>query len=403
MNYLNLIKDYRRILLGGFLLTFFSGFGQSFFISNYSSLFIETLEISQIYFGSIYSLMTMLSGFSLIWFGSLLDRVDSVKYTFFAILGFAFSCFLLSQFQSILVFAIAIFGVRFCGQGLFSHISSTIMARGFMSLRGRALSLTNMGHPFSEATLPLLAVYLTVNYGWQTSWLIYGLFMGAILLISVPFLLKGKVEVKVSNTPLKSEKEVLKFFARLPYFIKDYRFWYLCLGMIIPGSTLTGLFLYHSVLAMDRGWTMTWIASNFIWFAASQVISSLVGGVLVDKFGSIKMFMFYLVPLSLAYLILSLAGDSIWVVPCYLFMCGVTIGLGSPIKTAVWAEVYGINQIATLRSWSGAVGITGTALSPPILGYILDSGYGFSIFLNSAVALSALYIVGFSFVRKRLS
>ena len=227
--------------------------------------------------------------------------------------------------------------------------------------------------------------------------------MGSILFISVPYLLKGKVEVLVQKAPLRSEQEVFNFFARIPYFIKDYRFWYLCLGMIIPGSTLTGLFLYHSVLAVDRGWTMTWIASNFFWFAVSQVISSLVGGVLVDRFGSIKMFMFYLIPLSLAYLILSFAGQSIWVVPIYLFMCGITIGLGSPIKTAVWAEVYGLQQIATLRSWSGAVGITGTAISPPILGYMLDSGLGFSFFLNAAALVCFCYILGFLFLRKKLN
>ena len=58
-----------KIIIFGFIFTFFSSFGQSFFIGLFNSNIRADLDISHGQFGSIYALATLLSSFTLIWLG----------------------------------------------------------------------------------------------------------------------------------------------------------------------------------------------------------------------------------------------------------------------------------------------------------------------------------------------
>ncbi len=58
-----------KVIIFGFIFTFFSSFGQSFFLGLFNSSIRETLSISHGQFGSIYATATLLSSFILIWVG----------------------------------------------------------------------------------------------------------------------------------------------------------------------------------------------------------------------------------------------------------------------------------------------------------------------------------------------
>ena len=73
--------------------------------------------------------------------------------------------------------------------------------------------------------------------------------------------------------------------------------------------------------------------------------------------------------------------DSIYIAFIYLFLTGVSIGFGGNVKTAVIAEIYGINNIGSIRSLFATIMVLGTALSPFLFGLILDNGYNFSVIL----------------------
>ena len=58
-----------KVIIFGFIFTFFSSFGQSFFLGLFNSSIRDALSISHGQFGSIYATATLFSSFILIWVG----------------------------------------------------------------------------------------------------------------------------------------------------------------------------------------------------------------------------------------------------------------------------------------------------------------------------------------------
>mgnify|MGYP003299957330 CR=1 FL=1 len=60
--------------------------------------------------------------------------------------------------------------MRFSGQGLMSHTSTTTISRFFEKSRGKALSTIWFGLSSAEFVLPVLVTYLFVVYSWRSVW-----------------------------------------------------------------------------------------------------------------------------------------------------------------------------------------------------------------------------------------
>jgi nitrate/nitrite transporter NarK len=89
---LQFIKSNLRWLAGGLLLAFFSSFGQTFFISQFSGEIREEFELSDGQFGLIYMAGTLASALSLVWLGKVLDHVAVTRVTFCVIICLALAC-----------------------------------------------------------------------------------------------------------------------------------------------------------------------------------------------------------------------------------------------------------------------------------------------------------------------
>src|SRR5210317_1756121 len=91
-----------KVILFGFIFTFFSSFGQSFFLGLFNSSIRDALSISHGQFGSIYASATLLSSFILVWVGKKIDDVDVIKFAFYVIIFLAVSCFIFSKISSVI-------------------------------------------------------------------------------------------------------------------------------------------------------------------------------------------------------------------------------------------------------------------------------------------------------------
>ena len=69
-----------KVIIFGFIFTFFSSFGQSFFLGLFNSNIRDALSISHGQFGSIYASATLLSSFILIWLGKKIDEINIFKF-----------------------------------------------------------------------------------------------------------------------------------------------------------------------------------------------------------------------------------------------------------------------------------------------------------------------------------
>ena len=102
-----------KVIIFGFIFTFFSSFGQSFFLGLFNSSIRDALSITHGQFGSIYASATLLSGLLIIWVGKKIDDIDVFKFASFATILLSFSCYFFSKVSSIIFLFIAIF-LRIC-------------------------------------------------------------------------------------------------------------------------------------------------------------------------------------------------------------------------------------------------------------------------------------------------
>ena len=158
MNILAFISANKRWLGAGFLLTFFSSYGQTFFISLSGGALRETFDLSNGEFGTLYMAGTLASAATMIFLGKMVDHMSPKKIAAIVILALMLTALAMSFTQSVLMLVVVIFGLRFLGQGMLSHIAMTVIARWFVASRGRAISLSALGHQAGEAILPAIVL-----------------------------------------------------------------------------------------------------------------------------------------------------------------------------------------------------------------------------------------------------
>ena len=160
-----------KVILFGFIFTFFSSFGQSFFLGLFNSSIRDALSITHGQFGTIYASATLLSSLVIIWVGKKIDDIDVFKFGTFVTLLLSFSCYFFSKVSSVTFLFIAIFLMRFSGQGLMSHTATTTISRYFTKSRGKALSTGWFGLSTAEFILPVFIIYLLTFMEWRSIWI----------------------------------------------------------------------------------------------------------------------------------------------------------------------------------------------------------------------------------------
>ena len=174
-----------KVIIFGFIFTFFSSFGQSFFLGLFNSSIRNDLSITHGQFGSIYAAATLLSSFFLIWAGKKIDDMNILKFAFIVTLLLSFSCFFFSKITSIIVLFVAIFLMRFSGQGMMSHTATTTISRYFTKSRGKALSTGWVGLSTAEFILPVLMIYLLTITDWRNIWITISIIIIVFELINI--------------------------------------------------------------------------------------------------------------------------------------------------------------------------------------------------------------------------
>ena len=164
---ISFLRNNLRWIAGGFLLTFFSSFGQTFFIGLSGEELRTKFSLSDGQFGLVYMVATLASAASLPWLGRVLDHMPGWKVARFVIPILACACLLIAYAPNLLLMVVAIYLLRLFGQGMMTHTALTEIGRWFAANRGRATSLVVPGHQAGEAVLPVSFALITAWLGWQ--------------------------------------------------------------------------------------------------------------------------------------------------------------------------------------------------------------------------------------------
>ncbi len=391
-----------KVIIFGFIFTFFSSFGQSFFLGLFNSSIRDTLSITQGQFGSIYATATLLSSFLLIWVGKKIDDINIFKFAFFVTLLLSFSCFFFSKISSITFLFVAIFLMRFSGQGMMSHTATTTISRYFTKSRGKALSTGWFGLSTAEFILPVLIVYLLTITSWQNIWISVSILVLIFLPITSFILIKNlnfDSREEVKDTEHK-EKDIFQW-KRIEV-LKDYRFYIICLNMLAMPWIATGVFVYQSFITESKDWGTFVIAQSFMVYSILSVVTLLISGFLIDKFTSRKLLIFMNIPLLLSTLVLIFFDSSITSF-IFLGLIGISNGLANVLGSSTWAEIYGVKHIGSIKALSTALMVFSTAFGTALFGLLIDQGYSIEQIAFVSFVYIFISIILLFFVRNKLN
>ena len=391
-----------KVIIFGFIFTFFSSFGQSFFLGLFNSSIRETLSITHGQFGSIYASATLLSSLLLIWVGKKIDDINIFKFAFYVTLLLSFSCYFFSKISSIAFLFIAVFLMRFSGQGLMSHTATTTIARYFTKSRGKALSAGWFGLSTAEFILPVLIVYLLTITSWQNIWISISILTLIFLPLASFFLIKKlDFDTREQKDSKDSEAKEIKQWKRIEV-IKDYRFYIVCLNMLAMPWVATGIFVYQSFITEAKDWGSFVIAQSFMIYSILSVVTLLGSGFLIDKFTSRKLLIFMNIPLLISTLVLFYFDNPITSF-IFLGLIGISNGLANVLGSSTWAEIYGVKYIGSIKALTTALMVFSTAFGTALFGFLIDRGFSIEqIAIVSFIYISISLVLLF-FVRNKLN
>ena len=362
-----------KVILFGFIFTFFSSFGQSYFLGLFNSSIREALSITHGQFGSIYASATLCSSLLLIWVGKKIDDVNIFKFALFVIILLSFACFFFSKVSSVFLLFIAIFLMRFSGQGMMSHTASTTISRYFTRTRGRALSISWFGLSSAEFIMPVLMVYLLTIIDWQNLWLIFSITV-LIILPTASFLLIKNLNLDSRETSNENIKEVeIKQWNRREV-IKDYRFYIISLNMLAMPWIFTGFAVFQSFVQTSKGWGPYVIAQSFMSYSILSVLTLFLSGFLIDKFTSRKLLIYMNIPLLISVIILFYFDTPVTAF-IFLGLVGSSNGFANILGSSTWAELYGVKYLGSIKALTTALMVFATAFGTALFGYLIDIGF----------------------------
>jgi MFS family permease len=154
--------------------------------------------------------------------------------------------------------------------------------------------------------------------------------------------------------------------------------------------TVTG-FLFHQVfIAEMKSWSMINLAQSFIFYASCGIGGSIISGLLVDKFTGKKLVPFHLIPMA-GILIVMLFSDHVYILYLYMAGLGLSNGFTENISNSLWAEIYGVNNLGSIKALLTFFGVLASASSPFLYGIIIDQTNSIDMLIYLSLILITIF------------
>lgn len=380
-SYLGLIRKHTGLLSIAFLAVFTGNLGQSFFIGLFQAPISQQLGLSAGEFGSIYAAITIMGGFLVMHFGPKIDWISPKKYALFVLVALSIGLLLLTLSSWWIIGIMGLGLMRLCGQGLMTHLGSTLAGREFTLNRGRALVLTGLGMPSGEIILPPLVSLLIIWLSWQQIWwcllIVLIIFWGCLFLfVDWP-----------TAPPVKKDSDGQQVRGSNP--MLELRFWLLLPMLLTLPITLTGIFIYQAQMTHDLGASSTTYALALTAMGLVRFPFSLIGGRWIDDKGINLLARLYLMPLAIALLIAALIGGNlgIWVL---MLGAGLALSSSSAIGDSLLVMLWGKEHLGRVRALKSSFLVFSTGITPAVLGFLLDADVSFQNILFGMLAFLVL-------------
>ncbi len=394
------IKRNFRWIAGGFTLTYFSTFGQTYFISASVAEWQAAFGLSHGEFGRLYMFATLASALCLPFLGRVVDFLRVPTTILLVVPALAAATLLAGFASSVTTLALAIFMLRLFGQGMMTHIALTATGRWFVAARGRAVSLVVLGHQSAEATIPLAFAVLSLAYGYRTGWIVGAV---ALLVIGLPFSLWALSQPRVPQGKSEDAPDPLaavRSWTRGEV-LRDPIFWIMLTGVLAPAFIGTTIFYHQNYLTALYHWPPQFFATSLAVMASTTIVFALAAGAAIDRFTARAMLPLFLLPLACACFVLAYSGTPSALIAVMLLL-GVSYGIASTLFGSLWPETYGVLNLGGIRAITVSAQVLATAAGPGVTGTLIDHGVAlptqmiflgaYCVFATGAMVVASIYL-----------
>ena len=390
--YIRLIARSPNLLGFGFMMVFFSSMGQTFFVGVFGPQIQSEFNLSHTAWSSVYMIGTLASATLFFWSGPLIDRYKLPGFTLVVCILMVAACAFMPFVSGPVTLILGIFLLRHSGQALASHIGLTSMGRYFDRGRGRAIAIASLGQSAGESILPFLAVAAIAVVGWRWTYAGVAVILAITSFPTVRWLLRGYEELHAKHLEILRKKtadvksNVVSWTQKMV--LRDVRFYLMLPAMIATSMIVTAFFFHHLNIAEAKQWDARWITGNYLLYAGTSMATTLIAGSLIDRFRAKRVIRYTMIPLALAALTIGIADHYLWVLP-YMILLGLHVGFLHTSASALYAELYGVEYLGSIKSMVGVFAVLASAIGPVVVGVLLDRG----ITIQTTCILIATYVV----------
>lgn len=357
--------------------------GQTAGVSVFTDHITDATGLTRLQLATAYLVGTGTSGLLLPRSGGAIDRLGTRRVAGFAVVGLATTLVALSfigQMNTVvgfIVMSLGFGGLRFCGQGMLTLTSRTMISQWFERRRGIVTSSSNAVMSFAFAAAPALLLALIEIDGFRTAWRIMAVFLVVVMGTVITLLYRdspegsglqidGGLAAEHADGPvvIGTDDDATRAEA-----IRDLRFWTVAIPVVAMSSTSTALTFHIVDFGQELGISQEQIVRIFVPIAFVSVPVTLVGGWMVDRIppmvvagvmSTAQLVMFFCVSL-LDRPAFAVVGIIAW---------GIANGCYAPLTSAAMPKLFGRRHLGSIAGFQMSAMVIGSAIGPALFALI---------------------------------
>ena len=317
-----------------------------------------------------------------------------------------------SLVQSFWQFVVVRCSLVIAGEALLgSLVINVTIAQWFVRKRGRAMGIANLGTGIAKFSIPLCAASLFVLIGWRKTWAVFGILAPVLVVLPALIFLRRRPEDVGLRPDGEAPPESFKALAtqrlgddsqagapeatwtrgqalRLP------TFWLLVATFGIASVGIAGLNLHIYSYVTDIGYSPLVAASFMSTIAVTQLGSTLIWGMLADKFDirRVSCIQFLIQGVGLITAITSSRIETTYI---GFFLYGTGLAGSFVLREVIWANFFGRNSLGTVRGLSLFFSNLFAASGAPFFGFLHDvtGSYNLSFTIFSCALFTSSLLI----------
>lgn len=379
---------------------FFSGPGQTYFVSIFIDFYIKDYGWNRSTVSTLYSIATLMAGLLLFIVGRLADRFGQKKLILIAAAFLGATCMWNSYVSSLLMLFIGFFLARLTGQGAMTLLPSTVVPQWFVRKRAFAFSVLSVGGVIGSGIIPNMNAGLINHWGWPSVWRLWGLLLW-LFFIPIVFVFFHNKPADLGLRPYEDlsdgiELENIKNHDEnnsswtLKEAMRTRAFWGILFCQILPPIINTGLVFHFVSIFSSKGLSSASAAFVLSLLALVSFPASFITGILLKRI-KIHYMMSIICLLQLSALGMLLVSKSIQSAIAFSIILGVSMGLQSVSGGVVWPDYFGLKHLGSIRGMIMTSTVIASALGPIPFGFAFDA---FGNYSGAILIMMLLPLVG---------